>query len=108
MGFGGGIGTTDEAIFSGKCVKIVDFTLFGSRPSSGKPMSPGGPLREIRCSADPGYTPDAHTLPKTADDLSGLSHSELGNLSDWRGKFNSKYPIIGRIVPEGAKGGKGA
>ncbi|KAG1672274.1 hypothetical protein FOA52_004288 [Chlamydomonas sp. UWO 241] len=42
------------------------------------------------------------------DDLSGLSPSELSNLSDWRGKFNSKYPILGRIVPGGPKGGKGA
>ncbi|GLI60553.1 hypothetical protein VaNZ11_002711 [Volvox africanus] len=32
------------------------------------------------------------------DNLEGLSYTELENLRDWIGKFNSKYPIVGRLV----------
>uniref|UniRef100_A0A7R9V3T3 Cytochrome b5 heme-binding domain-containing protein n=1 Tax=Chlamydomonas euryale TaxID=1486919 RepID=A0A7R9V3T3_9CHLO len=42
------------------------------------------------------------------DDLEGLSPMELQNLSDWKGKFNSKYPIVGRIVPSGTQKAKAA
>ncbi|GIL85166.1 hypothetical protein Vretifemale_13541, partial [Volvox reticuliferus] len=33
------------------------------------------------------------------DNLEGLSYTELENLRDWIGKFNSKYAIVGRLVP---------
>ncbi|EFJ44989.1 hypothetical protein VOLCADRAFT_64254 [Volvox carteri f. nagariensis] len=32
------------------------------------------------------------------DNLEGLSYTELENLRDWTARFNSKYPIIGRLV----------
>lgn len=32
------------------------------------------------------------------DDLTGLGAMELDALSDWEAKFNSKYPIVGRLT----------
>lgn len=35
-------------------------------------------------------------------DLEGLSPTELETLRDWKGKFDTKYPVIGTIVGGGA------
>jgi membrane-associated progesterone receptor component len=32
------------------------------------------------------------------DDLSDLGHMEMENLKEWEGKFNWKYPVVGRII----------
>ncbi|KXZ48212.1 hypothetical protein GPECTOR_29g118 [Gonium pectorale] len=32
------------------------------------------------------------------DNLEGLAYAEMGNLRDWIGKFNYKYPIVGKVV----------
>ncbi|KXZ55168.1 hypothetical protein GPECTOR_3g315 [Gonium pectorale] len=32
------------------------------------------------------------------DNLEGLSYAEMDNLRDWIGKFNYKYPIVGKLV----------
>ncbi|KAF8057743.1 ALG10 [Scenedesmus sp. PABB004] len=52
-------------------------------------------------------------LKDCTDDLSGLGAMELDALRDWEAKFNSKYPIVGRLVQAGTKaeakaGGKAA
>jgi membrane-associated progesterone receptor component len=33
-----------------------------------------------------------------SDDLAGLGPVELDALREWEAKFNSKYPIVGRLV----------
>lgn len=33
------------------------------------------------------------------DNLEGMSYTELETLRDWKAKFTTKYPIIGRLVP---------
>ncbi|KAF6255702.1 cytochrome b5-like heme/steroid binding domain-containing protein [Scenedesmus sp. NREL 46B-D3] len=35
-----------------------------------------------------------------SDDLSGLGPVELDTLREWEAKFNSKYPIIGKLVKD--------
>jgi membrane-associated progesterone receptor component len=32
------------------------------------------------------------------DDLSGLGPVELDALREWEAKFNSKYPIVGKLI----------
>eukprot|EP00882_Tetradesmus_deserticola_P006037 GHRQ01006355.1.p1 GENE.GHRQ01006355.1~~GHRQ01006355.1.p1 ORF type:complete len:241 (+),score=85.60 GHRQ01006355.1:619-1341(+) len=39
-------------------------------------------------------------LADCSDDLTGLGPVELDALRDWEAKFNSKYPIIGRLVKD--------
>lgn len=36
------------------------------------------------------------------DDLDGLGAMELDTLAEWEAKFNSKYPIVGRLVKHAA------
>ncbi|PNH01581.1 putative steroid-binding protein 3, partial [Tetrabaena socialis] len=37
-------------------------------------------------------------LAECNDNLEGLSYTEAESLRDWIGKFNSKYPIVGKLV----------
>lgn len=40
-------------------------------------------------------------LSDCTDNLEGLGAMELDNLKEWEGKFNWKYPVVGKLIKPG-------
>ncbi|KAI5788417.1 cytochrome b5-like heme/steroid binding domain-containing protein [Geopyxis carbonaria] len=95
-------GTDDERVLMG-----VDGTVFDV--TSGKSFyGPGGPYSNFagrdasRGLAKNSFDEDMLTdVDKKIDLLEDLTEEERGSLRDWKGHFEGKYLVVGKLVNEG-------